>query len=56
MIRALLRPLVIPRLRRARQAAVRALEEAERRRDTRAVHAARKRLRQITHDLMRAES
>jgi hypothetical protein len=50
----LLSLLRLPRLRRARQDAVEALHAAERRRDTRAIGAARERLKRATHELMRA--
>jgi hypothetical protein len=50
----LLALLRLPRLRRARADALAALQAAERRRDTRAIGAARERLKRTTHELMRA--
>jgi hypothetical protein len=54
MIRAVLRPFVIPRLRRAYAEALDAVREAQDRRDTRAIHAAHKRARKALHRLMEA--
>jgi hypothetical protein len=55
MIRRLLRPQRVAKLREARQAAERRLHEAQARRDTRRVHEAAAALKQATHALLREE-
>ena len=52
MIRRL---FILPRLRAAREAAQARLRDAERRRDTRAIHAAQRALRAATNAVMAAE-
>ena len=55
MIRRLLRPYRVAKLREARQAAERRLREAQARRDTRQVHEAAAALKAATHALLREE-
>lgn len=55
MIRRLLRPHRVAKLREARQAAERRLHEAQARRDTRQVHEAAAALKAATHALLREE-
>lgn len=55
MIRRLLRPHRVAKLREARQAAQSRLREAQARRDTRQVHEAAAALKAATHALLREE-